>query len=109
MTELLGTVRQVKRQINPKLEVGGIFLTMANDTNFRKDVVKAIKENYKRHFPVFDTVIPATIRLGEISTKDKSIFKHDPNGKAAKAYANLVKEVQGIGEKQRIQPSDLSR
>ena len=50
MTELLGTVRQVKRQINPKLEVGGIFLTMANDTNFRKDVVKAIKENYKRHF-----------------------------------------------------------
>ena len=68
-----------------------------------------IKENYKRHFPVFDTVIPATIRLGEISTKDKSIFKHDPNGKAAKAYANLVKEVQGIGEKQRIQPSDLSR
>ena len=109
MTELLGTVRQVKRQINPKLEVGGIFLTMANDTNFRKDVVKAIKENYKRHFPVFDTVIPATVRLGEISTKDKSIFKHDPNGKAAKAYANLVKEVQGIGERQRIQPSDLSR
>lgn len=86
-----------------------IFLTMANDTNFRKDVVKAIKENYKWHFPVFDTVIPATVRLGEISTKDKSIFKHDPNGKAAKAYANLVKEVQGIGEKQRIQPSDLSR
>ena len=77
MTELLGTVRQVKRQINSKLEVGGIFLTMANDTNFRKDVVKAIKENYKRHFPVFDTVIPATVRLGEISTKDKSIFKHD--------------------------------
>ena len=84
-------------------------MTMANDTNFRKDVVKAIKENYKRHFPVFDTVIPATVRLGEISTKDKSIFKHDPNGKAAKAYANLVKEVQGIGERQRIQPSDLSR
>ena len=84
-------------------------MTMANDTNFRKDVGKAIKENYKRHFPVFDTVIPATVRLGEISTKDKSIFKHDRGGKAAKAYANLVKEVQGIGEKQRIQPSDLSR
>ena len=38
MTELLGTVRQVKRQINPKLQVGGIFLTMANETNFRKDI-----------------------------------------------------------------------
>lgn len=109
MTELLGTVRQVKRQINPKLEVGGIFLTMANDTNFRKEIVSVIKENYKKHFPVFDTVIPATVRLGEISTKDKSIFKHDPNGKAAKAYENLVKEVESIGERQRSKSFDISR
>lgn len=42
MTELIGTVQQVKRQINPKLQVGGIFLTMVNDTNFRKDIVTAV-------------------------------------------------------------------
>ena len=43
MTELISTVNQVKRQLNPKLRVGGIFLTMANETNFRKDIVKNVK------------------------------------------------------------------
>lgn len=109
MTELLGTVQQVKRQINPKLQVGGIFLTMANDTNFRKEIVTAVKENYGKRLPVLHTVIPATVRLAEVSTADKSIFKHEPNGKAAQAYGSLVKEVQSIGEKQRSKPSDISR
>ena len=56
-----------------------------------------------------DTVIPATVRLAEISTADKSIFLHDPKGRAAEAYRNLVREVMNIGEKQRIKSSDLSR
>lgn len=109
MTELLGTVQQVKRQINPKLQVGGIFLTMANETNFRKEIVTAVKKNYGKRLPVLHTVIPATVRLAEVSTADKSIFKHEPNGKAAQAYGSLVKEVQSIGEKQRSKPSDISR
>jgi len=36
MTELVGTVQSIKRQINLKLKIGGMFLTMANDTNFRR-------------------------------------------------------------------------
>ena len=39
MTELVGTVQNIKRQINPKLKIGGVFLTMANETNFHKDIV----------------------------------------------------------------------
>lgn len=101
MTELVGTVQQVKRQINPKLKIGGVFLTMANETNFRKDTVRAVKENIGRHLPVLQAVIPATVRLAEVSTADKSIFKHDPRGPAAAAYGGLVKEVLEIGEKQR--------
>ena len=101
MTELVGTVQQVKRQINPKLKIGGVFLTMANDTNFRKDTVRAVKENFGKQLPVLNTVIPATVRLAEISTADKSIFRHEPGGKAAEAYGSLVKEVLEIGEKQR--------
>jgi chromosome partitioning protein len=100
MTELVGTVQQVKRQINPKLKIGGVFLTMANETNFRKDTVRAVKENIGRHLPVLQAVIPATVRLAEVSTADKSIFKHDPRGPAAAAYGGLVKEVMEIGEKQ---------
>ena len=85
MTELISTVNQVKRQLNPKLRVGGIFLTMANETNFRKDIVKNVKEYYGNSLPVFNAVIPSTVRLAEISTADKSIFKHAPNSKAANA------------------------
>ena len=109
MTELVGTVKSIKRQIHPGLQIGGVFLTMANDTNFRKDVVTAVKENFGKHMPVLQTVIPATVRLAEISMADRSIFKHEPNGKAAEAYRNLVKEVMGIGEKQRGKSFDLSR
>lgn len=46
MTELVGTVQQIKRQINPRLKIGGVFLTMANETNFRRDTVRAVKENF---------------------------------------------------------------
>ncbi|MBQ6482374.1 MAG: ParA family protein [Oscillospiraceae bacterium] len=109
MAELIGTVQSIKRQINPKLKIGGVFLTMANETNFRKDIVKSVKENYGKRLPVMEAVIPATVRLAEISTADKSIFLHDPNGRAADAYRNLVQEVMDIGEKQRIKSADLSR
>ncbi len=109
MTELIGTVQSIRRQINPKLKIGGVFLTMANDTNFRKEIVESVKENYGKNLPVMDTVIPATVRLAEISTADKSIFLHDPKGRAAEAYRNLVREVMNNGEKQRIKSSDLSR
>ena len=92
MTELVGTVQQIKRQIHPKLKIGGVFLTMANETNFRKDVVKSVRESYGRHLPILNAVIPATVRLAEISTADKSIFQHEPRGRAADAYRGLVKE-----------------
>ena len=109
MTELIGTVQSIKRQINPKLKIGGVFLTMVNETNFRRDIVTSVKENFGKHLPVMNTVIPATVRLAEISTADKSIFLHDPKGRAADAYRNLVQEVMDIGEKQRIKSADLGR
>ena len=63
----------MKRQINPKLQIDGILLTMVdNRTNFAK----------------------------EISAEGKSIFAHDPNGKVAEGYKNLTKEVIKL-EKQR--------
>ncbi len=105
MTELLGTVQSIQRQINPKLKIGGVFLTMANETNFRKDVVATVKENFGKYLPVLHTVIPATVRLAEVSTADKSIFRHEPKGRAAEAYRGLVKEVLDIGEKQRTKPT----
>ena len=109
MTELVGTVQNVKKGINHNLKIGGVFLTMANETNFRKEVVSAVKENFGKHLPVLQAVIPATVRLAEISTADKSIFRHEPRGKAAEAYQTLVQEVMEIGEKQRSRSADFGR
>ena len=90
-------------------KIGGVFLTMANETNFRKDIVATVKANFGKHLPVMDTVIPATVRLAEVSTADKSIFQHEPRGRAAEAYRSLTKEVLEIGHKERSRASDLSR
>lgn len=109
MTELVGTVWSVQRQINPRLKIGGVFLTMANETAFRRDIVNSVKENFGRRLPVLDTVIPATVRLAEVSTADKSIFQHEPRGRAADAYRRLIKEVLEIGQKERSRASDLGR
>ena len=109
MTELVGTVRSIQRQINPRLKIGGVFLTMANETTFRKDIVNSVKSNFGRHLPVMDTVIPATVRLAEVSTADKSIFQYEPRGRAADAYRKLTKEVLDIGSKERSRTSDFSR
>ena len=109
MTELVGTVRSVQRQINPRLKIGGVFLTMANETAFRRDIVNSVKENFGRRLPVLDTVIPSTVRLAEVSTADKSIFQHEPRGRAADAYRRLTKEVLEIGQKERSRASDLGR
>ena len=54
-------------------------------------------------------VVPDTVRLAEISTADRSIFKHEPKGKAADAYRTLVQEVMDIGEKQRSKSVNVTR
>ena len=78
MTELVGTVPSIQRQINPRLKIDGVLLTMTNETNIQKDIVTAIKVNFWKHLPVTDLVIPATAHLVEISTSDKSIIQHEP-------------------------------
>ena len=109
MTELVGTVNSLKRQVNRNLKIGGVVLTMVNNTAFRKDIVESVRNGIGKNIPIFDSVIPATVRLAEVSLEDKSIFRHDPRGKAAEAYRNLVKEVLNIGEKKRSRSVDLAR
>ncbi len=109
MTELVNTVQNIKRHINPKLKIGGVFMTMANDTNFRKDIVASVKATYGKHLPIMQTVIPSTVRLAEISTANRCIFTHEPKGRAAESYRTLVKEVMEIGEKQRTRSANNTR
>ena len=101
LEQLLQTVNKVKRQINPKLQIDGILLTMVdNRTNFAKEIAALLRETYGSKIKVFGTEIPHSVRAKEISAEGKSIFAHDPNGKVAEGYKNLTQEVMKL-EKQR--------
>ena len=102
LEQLLGTINKVKRQINPKLRIEGILLTMVdNRTNYSKDISNLIRESYGGKLKVYKTDIPRSVRAEEISAEGHSIFKHDPKGKVADAYRVLTKEVLNNAEKRR--------
>ena len=102
LEQLLQTVNKVRRQINPKLRIEGILLTMVDGrTNYAKDISNLIRETYGSKIKVFGTEIPHSVRAAEISAEGKSIFRHDPKGKVASAYRTLTKEVFQDAEKRR--------
>lgn len=101
LEQLLSTVSKVRRQINPKLQIDGILLTMVDTrTNFSKDICTLLRDTYGSKIKVFGTEIPHSVRAKETTAEGKSIFAHDPEGKVATAYTNLTKEVLKL-EKQR--------
>ncbi len=94
LEQLIKTIGKVKRQINQKLEIEGILLTMVdNRTNYAKDISNLLIENYGSKVHIFENSIPVSVRAAEISAEGVSIYKHDPNGKVASAYKSLTKEV----------------
>ena len=102
LEQLLQTVNKVKRQINPKLRIEGILLTMVDSrTNNAKEIGDLIRETYGSRLKVFGVEIPRSVRAAEISAEGKSIFAHDPGGKVAAAYKDLTKEVIRDAEKRR--------
>ena len=102
---LLRSVSMVKRQINPKLRIDGILMTMVMPrTNITKEITATVKSAYgQKRIKVFDTEIPHSIRAVEATAAGKSIFAYDKSGKVAAAYEQFAKEVVEIGEKQRTQ------
>lgn len=100
LEQLLQTIGKVRRQINPKLKIEGILLTMTdNRTIYGQQISNLIRQGYGKHLKVFNQTIPRSIRAAEISTTGKSIYQHDPKGKVAEAYHSIAKEVVADAEK----------
>ena len=98
LQQLIKTIGKVKRQINPKLEIEGILLTMVdNRTNYAKDIDAMIRESYGSKVKIFANNIPNSVRAAEISAEGVSIFLHAPKGKVASAYLSLTEEVLANG------------
>src|SRR5918911_838346 len=93
---LLDTLQLVQRELNPRLAVAGMLLTMHDGrTRLARDVEREVRE----HFPslVFDTVIPRNVRIGEAPSYGRPVIHHDPGSSGAEAYFELAKEVAARG------------
>jgi chromosome partitioning protein len=93
---LLDTLGLVQRELNPRLTVAGMLLTMHDArTRLGQDVEREVRT----HFPslVFDTVIPRNVRLGEAPSFGRPVIHYDPHCAGSEAYFALAKEVASRG------------
>ena len=94
MEQLIRTISNVKRKINPGLEIAGVLITMADmRTNYSRDIIDLLRSTYGSKLRIFDSIIPLSIRAAETSAEGRSIYLHDPAGKVSAAYAALTQEV----------------
>ncbi len=93
---LLDTLGLIQRELNPRLAVAGMLLTMHDGrTRLARDVEREVRQ----HFPalVFDTVIPRNVRIGEAPSFGRPVIHHDPHSTGAEAYFSLAQEVAARG------------
>ena len=93
LSDLMSTLRMVKKRINPRLEIFGVALTMFDGrTNFSTQVAQEVR----RHFPgkVFSTVIPRNIRLAEAPSHGIPVTAYDRSSRGAVAYRAMAEEIK---------------
>ena len=92
LSDLMSTLRAVKKRINPKLEIFGVALTMFDGrTNFSTQVAQEVR----KHFPgkVFATVVPRNIRLAEAPSHGLPVCAYDRSSRGAQAYKAIAEEI----------------
>ncbi len=92
ITQLLRAIMYTQQNLNPKLSIEGVLLTMLDvRTNLGLEVVEEIRKYFKDK--VYNTIIPRLIRLTEAPSHGKPIIAYDPKSRGSEAYLNLAKEV----------------
>lgn len=97
VTQLVNTIRLVKENLNPDLQIEGVLLTMADfRTNITKEVISEVRTYFKEK--VYNTVIPRSVRLTEAPSFGKPIPLYDKDSLGAQKYEALTKEILGLSE-----------
>ena len=93
---LLDTLSLIQRELNPRLTVAGMILTMHDG---RTRLAREVEREVREHFPdlVFDTVIPRNVRVGEAPSFGVPVTAHAPQSAGSAAYLQLAKEVAARG------------
>jgi chromosome partitioning protein len=95
LSQLLQTVKRIKRGLNPRLTIAGILLTMFDK---RTNLSYQVAENAEKYFKhlVFKTVVPRNVRLGEAPSFGKPILMYDAASVGSKSYQSLAQEIMDI-------------
>ena len=94
MELLFKTIAHIQWEINPKLSIGGILLTMVDKRyNFTKEIIGLVENTYGGKIRIFKEIVPRSVRAAETSAEGVSVFHYDPRGKVAAAYKALAGEV----------------
>ncbi len=93
---LLDTLSLIQRELNPRLTIAGMVLTMHDS---RTRLAQDVEQEVRAHFPqlVFDTVIPRNVRIGEAPSYGQPVIHHDPHCAGSDAYFELAREVAARG------------
>ncbi|WP_038031821.1 ParA family protein [Thermonema rossianum] len=89
---ILNLIDELRKNLNPKLEVAGMLLTQVDHTVIRRSIVEQVRSIYKGK--VFDTVIRSNVALTEASAMHQDIFSYNPHCYGAEDYMQLAKEVE---------------
>jgi chromosome partitioning protein len=94
LSDLVGTLRKVKANLNPKIEIEALVRTMYDP---RSSLTNQVSDEIKSHFgdKVFDTVIPRNIRIAEAPSFGKPVIMHDPTSRGALAHFAFARELLG--------------
>ena len=92
LTQLINSIRNIKKTSNPKLDIEGIVATMYDS---RTNLSSQVLDEVKKFFPdkVYNTIIPRNIRLSEAPSFGEPIIRYDITSKGAEAYFDLAKEL----------------
>jgi chromosome partitioning protein len=92
LSDLVGTLRKVKQNLNPRIEIEALVRTMYDP---RSTLTVQVSDELKRHYgdKVFDTVIPRNIRIAEAPSFGKPVLLHDPQSKGAQAHLQFAREL----------------
>ena len=96
LVQFLDTLKIVRQELNPRLEMAGVLITMRDDrTRLAQDVERELRE----HLPakVFKTVIPRSVRVAEAPSYGIPVSEHDPHSAGSLAYRELTEEVLSLG------------
>ena len=96
---LIHTIGNVKKKLNPSLSIEGILVTMVDSrTNYAKEIIEQLREEYGKYCKVFENVIPRSVKAEESVMFGESIYKYANNNKTAKAYELFAEEINNANK-----------